>query len=166
MNYPALIPAARVYTPGNTPQSRFTSLNGISAGYRRGNRRMGQSLQLTYLSLVESEIDLLKTHYFDSQGSYGIFFLSAETWNGLATPPIPLLSDYAWKYSEPLVISHASYSRYNVEVQLETQPIDPGDLVFDAGLASVSPERIYTLNGGGAAATPARDYIISPTGAL
>ena len=166
MTYPALIPSTRVFTPGNTPQARQTSLSGMSDGFRRGNRRIGQSLELSYLNLVEADFLLLKAHYIDRQGTYDIFYLSIETWNGMATPPVPLLSDYAWKYSAPLVVSHASCGRYNVEVQLQTEPIDTGDLIFDAGLAAVSPARTYILDAGAAAVSPARDYIISPPGAL
>ena len=165
MTYPALIPSTRVYSPGNTPQARQTSLSGMSDGFRRGNRRIGQSLQLSYLNLVEADFLLLKAHYLDRQGTYDIFFLSPETWNGITTLPVPLLSDYAWKYSAPLVVSHASCNRFNVEVELETQPIDIGDLIFDALNASASPARDYILEAGLASASPARDYTISPPGA-
>lgn len=166
MTYPALIPSTRVFAPGNTPQARQTSLSGMSDGFRRGNRRIAQSLELSYLNLVEADFLLLKAHYIDRQGTYDIFYLSTETWNGMATPPVPLLSDYAWKYSAPLVVSHASCGRYNVEVQLQTEPIDTGDLIFDGGLAAASPARTYILDAGAAAVSPARDYIISPPGAL
>lgn len=166
MTYPALIPSTRVFTPGNTPQVRQTSLSGMSDGFRRGNRRIGQTLQLRYLNLVEADFLLLKAHYLDRQGTYDIFFLTTETWNGMATPPVPLLSDYAWKYSKALVVSHASCNRFNVEVELETQPIDSGDLVFDGLTASASPTRTYILEAGLASASPARDYTIAPTGAL
>jgi hypothetical protein len=165
MTYPALIPSTRVFSPGNTPQARQTSLSGMSDGFRRGNRRIGQMLQLSYLNLVEADFLLLKAHYIDRQGTYDIFFLSTETWNGMTTPPVPLLSDYAWKYSAPLVVSHASCDRYNVEVQLETQPIDLSDLIIDGGLAGATPVRDYIVDGGLAAATPARTYVISPGGA-
>ena len=165
MTYPSMIPSARVYTPGNTPQSRQTSLSGMSNGFRRGNRRIGQSLQLTYTNLVEADFNLLKNHYLSCQGTYDIFFLSSETWNGYATPPIPLLSDYAWKYSAPLVVKHAFCGRYSVEVQLETQPIDLSDLIIDGGLAGSTPTRDYIVDGGFASATPARTYVISPGGA-
>lgn len=165
MTYPALIPSTRVFTPGNTPQARQTSLSGMSDGFRRGNRRIGQSLQLRYLNLVESDFLLLKDHYIDRQGTYDIFFLSTETWNGMATLPVPLLSDYAWKYSKALVVSHASCGRFNVEVELETQPIDGTDLIFDALTALASPARDYNLDAGLASPSPARDYIISPAGA-
>jgi hypothetical protein len=120
---------------------------------------------LSYLNLIEADFLLLKAHYLDRQGTYDIFFLSTETWNGMATPPVPLLSDYAWKYSAPLVVSHASCGRFNVEVELETQPIDLSDLIIDGGLAGATPARDYIVDGGLASATPARTYVISPGGA-
>ncbi len=165
MTLPALVPSARLYTPGNLPQAVQQSLNGVVTGFRRGNRRVAQTLALSYGNLDETDLNLLKAHFIDRKGTYDLFYLSAEVWSGFTTPPVPLLSDFTWKYRAPLAISQASCGRYNVEVELETEPVDIGDLILDAGLASASPARDYTVNGGLAAAAPARDYVISPGGA-
>lgn len=165
MIFPDLVPSSRVYTPGNTPQARHTSLNGMSVGFRRGNRRIGQTLELIYTNLNEADFDLLKAHFIDRQGTYKNFYLSDEVWSGMATPPVPLVSDFIWKYSAPLVVSHASCGRYNVEVKLETQPVDLGDVILDGGLAAATPVRDYIVDGGLASATPARSVVVSPGGA-
>ena len=109
---------------------------------------------------------LIKDHFFDRKGTYDVFFLPAEIWNDFSTPPVPLLSDFAWRYASEPAITDVSYDRFTVEVQLQTEPIDTGDLIFDAGLAAASPARTYILDAGAAAVSPARDYIISPQGAL
>ena len=163
--FPALAPNARLYVPGDLPSVRQTSLSGVSSGFRRGNRRIGQSLSMSFSYLTEAQMLLIKDHYIARQGTFDIFYLSAEIWGDHVTPPVPLISDFAWRYAAEIVIADVSFNRFSVEVELETIPIDTGDLVFDGEGAPAAPSRLYVLDAGGAAASPARDYIISPTGA-
>jgi len=165
MTFPALVPSARTFSPGNIPQSSQITLSGLVTGFRRGNRRDGQTLSLSFTNLTESQVNEIKAHYIDRQGTFDIFFLSAEVWSGYATPPIPLLSDYAWRYAGAPTVTDGIVGRWGVDVELVTYAIDTGDLVFDGELAPASPARSYILDGGAAAATPARDNIISPPGA-
>ena len=162
MAFPALIPSARVYIPGDVPQQQQVTLSGMNSGYRQGNRRIAQTLQLAFNNISEADLDLIKAHYIDRQGTFDIFYLSEEVWNGYATPPVPILSDYAWRYGGAPVITDGSCDLWSVEVELITYAINTGDLIFNGGLAAATPARDYILNGGLAAATPARDYVISP----
>lgn len=164
--FPALAPTTRVFNIGNVPTILNTSLGGTNVGFRRGNRRVGQRLDLTFSHLTQAQMDLIKTHYFSANGTYDIFYLSEEIWGDYTTPPVPLLSDYAWRYIDLPTITDVSFDRFTVEVSLQTEPIDTGDLIMDAGSASVSPARTYILDAGSASASPARDYVISPGGAL
>lgn len=161
MAFPALIPSTRVYTPGDVPQRRQVALSGVSSGYRQGNRRVAQTLQLSFNNISESDLNLIKAHYLDRQGTFDIFFLPAEVWNGYTTPPIPLLSDYAWRYAGPPVITDGSCDLWSVEVELTTYAIDLSDLIIDGLTAAASPARDYIVDGGAASATPARDYVIN-----
>lgn len=163
--FPALVPSTRTFTPGDVPAAIQSSLSGMLTGFRRGNRRIKQTLSLSFQRLAESDVTLIRDHYDNRGGSFNIFFLSTEVWAGYSTPPIPILSDYAWRYISPPTIADASCDEWDVEIELETVPIDTGDLIFDGELAPAAPARAYILDAGGAAASPARDYIISPTGA-
>jgi hypothetical protein len=163
--FPALVPSSRTFTPGDVPNVKQVSLSGMTSGFRRGNRRIAQGLSLSFQRLTQVQLDLITAHYVSRQGSFDIFFLSAEVWNGYTTPPVPLLSDIAWQYAGPPSITDSSCGRWEVDVDLQTIPIDTGDLVFDGEGAPAAPSRLYVLDAGGAAASPARDYIISPTGA-
>jgi len=163
--FPALVPSTRSYTPGGVPSAMRISLSGVVTGFRRGNRRIAQSLSLTFRLLEESDVTLIRDHYDNRSGSFDIFFLSTEVWNGYTTAPVPLISDYAWRYIGAPTITDASCGRWDVEVELETVPIDIGDLIFDAGLAAAAPARAYILDAGLASASPARDYVVSPPGA-
>lgn len=164
--FPALSPSSRLFTPGDLPKSVQTSLSGVVTGFRRGNRRTPQTLSLTFSHLTETQMNLIKDHYFGQQGSYQLFFLSAEIWGDYITPPVPLLSDIAWQYADEPTITDVSYDRFTVQVELSTIPIDIGDLRFDGVEASPTPAREYILDAGAAAATPARDYIVNGAAAL
>jgi hypothetical protein len=120
---------------------------------------------MTFEYLTEANMALIKDHYIGQNGTFEIFFLSAEGWGDFVTPPIPLLSDFAWRYSSEITITDTSFDRFSVSVDLESVPINIGDLIFDAGGASATPDRLYLLNAGAAEASPARDYVISPPGA-
>lgn len=163
--FPALTPTTRIYSPGNVPQSPQYSIAGQQTRFRLGNRRIAQTLALSFEYINETNMELLKTHYFDSEGTFEIFFLSANIWSGYVTPPIALLCDFAWHYVSAPSITDVTCDRFSVEINLETIPINTGDLIFDGGLASASPSREYILESNGASVSPARDFIIAPTGA-
>lgn len=159
--FPALIPSARTYVPGNVPQVQQVALSGSTVAYRQGNRRVQQTLQLAFNNISEADLDLIKAHYLAQDGSYGIFFLSVEVWNGYTTPPVPIVADYAWRYASPPVITDGSCDLWSVEVELTTYAIDLSDLSFDADDSAPAPARDYILNAGGAATTPARILIVN-----
>jgi len=164
--FPALVPSTRLHVPGDLPQSRMASLNGIDASFRRGNRRIGQALALSFNNIAEADLLTLQQHYISQQGTFGRFFLSAEVWSGLAVAPVPLVSDYTWKYASPLAVSQATCGLFNVEVELKTEPVDLGDLVFDGSTANpLTPARLYIVDSLTAAATPARSFVIEAGGA-
>jgi hypothetical protein len=163
--FPSLAPNSRLYIPGSLPAAIQTSLSGKATAFRRGNRRIAQTLSMTFEYLTEANMALIKDHYIGQNGTFEIFFLSAEVWGDFVTPPIPLLSDFAWRYSSEITITDTSFDRFSVSVDLESVPINTGDLVFNAGGASATPDRLYLLDAGAASASPARDYTISPSGA-
>ena len=164
-NFPALAPTTRTFTVGDVPRHFQSGLNGITVGYRTGNRRVNQTLEVSFDYLTQAQMNLIQTHYINTKGTYDIFFLSAEIWGDYINPPVPLLSDYAWRYSTQPSITDVGFDRFSVAVGLQSIPIELNELIFDAGLASATPDRTYTLDGESAAATPARDYIINPIGA-
>lgn len=164
--FPALAPTTRLFTVGDVPKQLQTSLSGVAEGYRTGNRRVGQTLSMTFAYLTETQMNLIKNHYFGAKGTYDIFFLSEEIWGDFVTPPIALLDNYGWRYLSTPTITDVGVDRFTLQVELQTIPINTGDLVVDGGLAPASPVRTYILDAGGAAVSPARDYVISPLGAL
>ena len=157
--FPAIIPTTRLYTQGDFPSAIQASSSGATTGFRRGNRRINQTLQLTFDNLTETQVNLIRTHYDGQNGSFEIFYLSSSTWNGYTTPPVALVSDFAWLYATPPTISDGITSKWNVEIELVSVPIDSGDLVFDAG-NSTTTARAYLIDALTSSASPTRDNII------
>ena len=160
--FPSITPSGRMYSPGDVPMTYQTSLNGSGTGFRRGNRRVSQTLSLSYQNMTEAQVTEFRTHYDTQKGSYNIFFLPSEAWAGYSTPPVALVSDHAWLYAGPPTIADGFTSRWNVEVELRTVPIDIHDLIFDG--QDATDTWAYTLEAG-SAATANQDYIIESTGA-
>ena len=161
--FPSITPSARMYSPGDVPMSYQTSMDGSGTGFRRGNRRVSQTLNLSYQNMTETQVTEFRTHYDTQKGSFDTFFLSEETWAGYGTPPVPLVSDHAWLYSSPPTIADGFTSRWNVEIELRTVPIDVvTDLIIDG--QDASDTWAYTLDAGSASTTN-QDYIIDSTGA-
>jgi len=158
-NFPAIVPSSRLYVQGNFPNVIQSSLSGVTTGYRRGNRRIEQTLQLGFLNLTETQVNQIRTHYDGQNGSFEIFYLSSSVWSDYGTPPVPLVSDFAWLYSSPPIITDAFPTRWNVSIELRTVPIDIGDLIFDAGDSSTTA-RSYILDALTSSSTPARTNII------
>jgi hypothetical protein len=163
--FPALTPSTRTFTPGDVPNVKQVSLSGMTGGFRRGNRRIAQGLSMSFQRLTQAQIDLITAHYIDRQGSFDIFYLSNEVWSGYTTPPVALIDDEAWQYAAPPNITDSSCGRWEVEIELQTVPIELGDLIFDAQQAAVNPARAYILEAGGAAVAPVRNFIVDPIGA-
>lgn len=157
--FPSIVPSSRLYVQGNFPNVIQSSLSGNVTGFRRGNRRIEQTLQLGFLNLTESEVNEIRTHYDGQNGSFDIFYLSASVWSDYASPPVSLVSDFAWLYSSPPVITDAFPSRWNVTLELRSVPIDLGDVIFDAGDSS-STARTYIIDALTSSSTPARTNII------
>ena len=157
--FPSLTPTTRLYTPGDFPSAIQSSSSGTTTGFRRGNRRINQTLQLTFDNLTETQVNLIRTHYDGQSGSFEIFYLSSSTWNGYTSPPVALVSDFAWLYANAPTISDGIVSKWNVEIKLVSVPIDTGDLVIDGG-DSATTARTYLVDALTSSSSPARTYII------
>ena len=157
--FPSLTPTTRLYTPGDFPSAIQSSSSGTTTGFRRGNRRINQTLQLTFDNLTETQVNLIRTHYDGQSGSFEIFYLSSSTWNGYTSPPVALVSDFAWLYANAPTISDGIVSKWNVEIELVSVPIDTGDLVIDGG-DSATTARTYLVDALTSSSSPARTYII------
>ena len=163
--FPSLAPTTRLYVPGNLPSVFQSSLSGKTSGFRRGNRLIGQSLSMSFENSSRAQMLLLKDHYIERQGTFDIFYLSANVWGDHVTPPVPLISNFVWRYASAIAIADTSFDRFTVQVELESIPIALGDVDIElpGGGAGPSPEPVvdYIYDGLSAALLPVREYIIN-----
>ena len=162
MTFPALTPSSRTYTPGGIPESTQTSLTGARTGFRRGNRTVDQRLSLSFRNLTESQVNEIKTHFIDRQGTFDIFFLPTDVWSGYSTAPVAALGNTVWRYAETPIITDGIVGRWGVEVELNSYGALTGDLDSVAPDSGASPVVDYIYDALGASATPARTYLIDP----
>tara|TARA_B100000212_G_C27381973_1_gene537498 strand:- start:2659 stop:3165 length:507 start_codon:yes stop_codon:yes gene_type:complete len=158
--FPSIVPTTRLYTPGDFPSAIQQSSNGTTTGFRRGNRRINQTLQLSFDNLTESQVTSIRDHYDGQNGSFERFFLSSSTWSGYNSPPVALVSDFAWLYATPPTISDGITSKWNVEIELISVPIDLGEILIDAG-DSTTIARTYIIDALTSSTTPTRQNIIN-----
>ena len=121
-NFPSITPSARLYTQGNFPSAIQASSAGVTTGFRRGNRRINQTLQLSFNNLTESQVTQIRNHFDGQNGSFSVFYLSAEVWAGYTTPPVSS-SDYKWRYADSFQISISAPSKYATSIELISVPI-------------------------------------------
>lgn len=164
--FPSIVPSSRLYITGTFPNTIQTAASGVTTGFRRGNRRTQETLQLSFTSLTETQVNEIRTHFDAQSGSFKIFFLSSSTWSGYTNTPVPLLSDVGWLYSSPPSITDSDLtSRWDIDVELQSVPINLGDLIFDAG-DSTTTARGYILDALTSSASPARQNIIDSKGSI
>lgn len=161
MTFPSLLPSARTYVPGSIPESSQTTLSGNRTGFRRGNRSVDQKLTLSFSNLSESEVEQIRDHYIDRQGSFDIFYLPTSVWSGYTTVPVASLGNTAWRYAQSPVVSDGIVGRWQVDVELSSYGILQGDLDSNGPGSDPDPTVEYIYDGLTASATPARAYIIN-----
>jgi len=162
-SFPSIIPSSRLFINGDFPNNIHLSSNGNTTSFRNGNIRTQQILQLNFNNLTEIQVNLYRTHFDSKNGGFEIFLLSSSVWSGYLSPPVPIQGNVAWIYSKPLVIKDSIlHSKWDLEIELVSVPINSGDLIYDAGDSSITA-RDNILDALTSSSTPVRTNIIDAT---
>lgn len=78
--FPDLVPDEISYDLGDLNISEAATVASGPVRFRHSLRNNGHSMQLTYRNRVESDIDLIRTHWNDSDGSHKYFEVPAAIW--------------------------------------------------------------------------------------
>jgi hypothetical protein len=118
-DFPAIVPNARSFGLGNSPQSEYVAPDGVDVRFLfNETKRIGQTLTLTFRALTETQINLITDHYVGQEGSLIAFDLPSEIWSGYTTVPVSA-SDYQWRYADTFSIETGGFiGRFNVTVEL------------------------------------------------
>lgn len=142
--FPALIPSSRTFTPGEYPNTAYTSWSGVEGRVRHSNVMLSSSIRLSFLGLTESEMLSILSHYQGQLGSFTSFTIPDEVVSGLSILDLEL-TGYSWRYAEPPEVEDLPFGGHNVDVSLESVPPEGAAAAGLAQLVAV------TLNAGGVA---------------
>lgn len=128
--FPSLEPDRIDYSLGAMNISEEATINGGPIRFRHSLNVSGHSLQLLFASRRESDVELIRQHYSDNDGTHRYFDLPAIVWGGA----VVVSSDSVYRYASPPEEQHLG-ALINVTVVLRVI----------AGVLT-----LYVLQGGGA----------------
>ena len=67
IQFPALVPSSRSFSPGSYPETVFEAQNGAKSFIRYGNKPVNASLSLSFTNISDSDANSILTAYFDSE---------------------------------------------------------------------------------------------------
>jgi len=107
MPFPALVPSARSFDPGNWPVKTYRAQNGAEVRLLYGNTRTGMTLQLEYSNIPDTDAQQFLKHFNEVRGTYQTFAFTGSLWNrvlagwhGAAEPLLPPAGT-DWRYDGP-----------------------------------------------------------------
>lgn len=170
-NFPLIIPNAISFDLGTLNTSEQPTVSTGPVRFRRSLRTSGNTLQLRYVGLNQSQIDTFRQHYIDSDGTHNLFNVPSSLWGGYQS-----VSETAvYRYMEPPQEEHTGLF-YNVVIALriitgwfvQSDLIGPAALEpfpFDYStffLTGVAPFRVIAPN---ASLSPVPTLIFTARGA-
>lgn len=120
MAFPALVPSARSFTPGDFPTKQYKALSGAEIRIRYGDLRTDATMDLTFENISDSNAALFMSHYADRQGTFLTFALPANIFSGwkAASSLINSPPGSAWRYDGPPQVTSVYPGRSTVQVKL------------------------------------------------
>jgi hypothetical protein len=65
VDFPAVKPSSRSFSPGEYPSTTFESLDGTKTHLRYGNKRVNATLTLTFSNISDADAGLILANYDD-----------------------------------------------------------------------------------------------------
>lgn len=121
-NFPAIVPTARSWTPGQRPMQAVTSMAGYEVRVLTGSASVGQRLSLQYNNLLEAVCDQITSHYALAQGTFELFDLPAAVFGGMAGYGHIKPANSKWRYGSPPSVTYVAPGIQSVSVDLIAVP--------------------------------------------
>jgi hypothetical protein len=113
--FPSLVPNAISLNHGSPQVSEYQAFGIGPIRFRHNNYVNGQEFQLVYQALDQNSIELIRTHYQDSNGTSGRFEVPTSVLALLNTTD----SSSKYRYTETPTEEHIGLQRYNVTVSIK-----------------------------------------------
>ena len=127
IQFPAVKPSARSFTPGKYPSTDFESLDGTKTHIRFGNKAVNAKLSLSFSNISDGDVIVILNNYRDvnSDWDYVIFNKDSAGLQGLSDNHNGLLLEYwmqngsneaglKWRYTEPPTVTSTFNGLSNV----------------------------------------------------
>ena len=142
--YPAIVPDRISYDFGELNISEESTLAG-PVRFRHSMQTNGYSLQLTYQNLRQAQVNQIREHYFQSDGTHRQFTVPDAIWGGsnVVSP------DSLYRYNDPPGEQHLGVY-FNVTVNLRVIAGVNLLWIFNCGGAAqpaVAPFQSFVLTG-------------------
>jgi hypothetical protein len=118
--FPTLTPSSRIFTPGEYPNSIYTTLAGSESRVRNSNVMSASRLELTFIRLAEADMLSIKSHYAGQYGGFLAFAIPSALLSGVTTAADFTLTGYLWRYISSPQITDYCDSLHDVKVTLES----------------------------------------------
>tara|TARA_B100000902_G_scaffold273844_1_gene259743 strand:- start:185 stop:613 length:429 start_codon:yes stop_codon:yes gene_type:complete len=127
VDFPAVKPSSRSFSPGEYPSTTFESLDGTKTHLRYGNKRVNATLTLTFSNISDADAGLILANYDDVMSDYDFVrfkdenaaigidgsFLKQEIRDDAGTGQTKL--GLRWRYDGPPQVTSVYLGRSNVE---------------------------------------------------
>jgi hypothetical protein len=120
--FPTIRPNSIAFDMGRSNISEVATFAG-PVRFRHSPRINGHTLRMTYTGLSQAQVDSIRDHYYQNQGTHGYFEVPGSLWGGLSVVD----EDAIYRYTEPPEEQHTGLY-YNVSVSLRI--IDGTTVVF------------------------------------
>lgn len=124
--FPKLVPTSRVFTLGQLPMRKFTSLAGTVYKRVYGNRITAHRLSLEFANIKDSVAKTIVEHYYGETQRVGTFNLPGETTDGMDDFDFRSImrnpDGTNWVYAGPPQVRSVFPGISTVSVELESEP--------------------------------------------
>ncbi len=118
IDFPALCPTRRSYTPGQYATKRFSAINGASNVRLYGNKAFDATLNLSFF-LNDLEATSVLEAWHQSQGGFKELRLPASVFSGVSTTLQSQVPRYLqWRWAEMPSVESVLPNRSRVQVKL------------------------------------------------
>jgi len=118
VQFPALRPTSRTYTPGSFPTKRFNSINGAGVTRIYGSKSFDASLRMQFL-LSDEDTRLVIDCWHEAKGDYTPLTLNSEVYAGITEDLQGGIPTYLnWRWAEAPSVESLFPGRSRVTVNL------------------------------------------------
>lgn len=118
VTFPAVCPTRRIYTPGQYPTKKITSINGATTTRLYGSKAYDATMNLSFL-LNDAEMASLLNSWHESRGGFYTLDLPDSVFAGVSSALQTQIPSYLqWRWAEMPTVESVLPNRSRVQVQL------------------------------------------------